>query len=207
MDTAILIDGAFLRKKYHAAYKKDITADNIKKFADELIKRFNINVDTLNRVYYYDCSPCSAKSSLPVTNHAFLFEKTPQYTHGKKLLADIKKLDFFAVREGTLQFSGWKLKKIAYNKQPLVDDDFEPELHQKGVDIKIGLDLAWISYNQIAKRVIFVTGDSDFIPAIKTARRNGIFIYLVSLNHMVRPELPDNCDVALTDSIKTFNCI
>ena len=93
---------------------------------------------------------------------------------------------------------------IPLYKQPLTDADFDPELHQKGVDIKIGLDLAWISYNHIADRVIFITGDSDFIPAIKTARRNGIFVYLVTLNHMVRSELPDNCDVCNFDGIKTF---
>ena len=207
MNTAILIDGAFLRKKFHAAYKKDITAENIRLFAQDLFAKFNLAKDDLHRMYYYDCEPCTAKTSTPVTNRAFLFEKTTQYANGIKLLSDIKKLDFFAVREGTLQFSGWKLRKAAYNKSPLTDEDFEPELHQKGVDIKIGLDLAWISYNHIAERVIFVTGDSDFIPAIKTARRNGIFIYLVTLNHMVRTELPDNCDVCLRDGIKSFNCL
>lgn len=89
----------------------------------------------------------------------------------------------------------------------LTDDDFEPELHQKGVDIKIGLDLAWISFNKIAEKVIFVTGDSDFVPAIKTARRNGIFVYLVSLNHMIRPELAENCDISMNKSIKDLDCI
>lgn len=204
MNTAILIDGAFLRKKFHAAYKKDISAKNIQNFALDLFYKFNLKSDDLHRMYYYDCEPCNAKTSTPVTNHAFLFEKTPQYKYGIQLLSDIKKLDFFAVREGTLQFSGWKLKKSSYNKTPLTDENFEPELHQKGVDIKIGLDLAWISYNHIAERVIFVTGDSDFIPAIKTARRNGIFVYLVTLNHMVRSELPDNCDVCNSDGIKLY---
>ena len=55
--------------------------------------------------------------------------------------------------------------------------------------------------------MIFVTGDSDFVPAIKTARRNGIFVYLVTLNHMVRSELPDNCDVCLRNGIRDFICI
>ena len=207
METAILIDGAFLRKKFHASFKKDITAENVRLFAEDLLEKFNFSKDSLHRAYFYDCEPCTAKTSTPVTNRAFLFEKTSQYANGIKLLADIKKLDFFAVREGSLQFSGWKLRKNAYNKTPLTDEDFEPELHQKGVDIKIGLDLAWISYNHVAQNVIFVTGDSDFIPAIKTARRNGIFVYLVTLNHMVRTELPDNCDVCLKDSIKTFRCL
>ena len=207
MNTAVLTDGAFLRKKFHAAFKKDITAENIQLFTNDLLSKFNLSSEDLHRMYYYDCAPCTAKTSTPVLNKAFLFEKTPQYTNGTQLLSEIKKLDFFAVREGTLQFSGWKLKKSAYNKTPLADDDFEPELHQKGVDIKIGLDLAWISYNHIADRVIFVTGDSDFVPAIKTARRNGIFVYLVTLNHMVRSELPDNCDVCLRNGIRDFICI
>ena len=163
MDTAILIDGAFLRKKFHAAFKKDITAENVRLFADDLLEKCRFPKDSLHRAYFYDCEPCTAKTSTPVTNRAFLFEKTSQYANGMKLLSDIKKLDFFAVREGTLQF--------------------------------------------IAQKVIFVTGDSDFIPAIKTARRNGIFVYLVTLNHMVRTELPDNCDVCLKDGIKSFNCL
>lgn len=140
---------------------------------------------------------------MPISNRAYLFEKTPQYKYGQNLLASLKKLDNFAVREGSLSFCGWKVKKKSYNKTPL-DDDFEPELHQKGVDIKIGLDLAWISFNHIADKVIFVTGDSDFIPAIKTARRNGIFVCLVTLSHMIKPELAENCDIWNNEPIKYF---
>ncbi len=206
MDTAILIDGAFLRKKFHAAYKKNISAENVQKFADMLLESFSIPKDKLHRFYFYDCEPCNAKSSMPISNRAYLFEKTSQFKYGEDLLSALKKLDNFAVREGSLSFCGWKLKKKSYNKTPLADEDFEPELHQKGVDIKIGLDLAWISFNHIAEKVIFVTGDSDFIPAIKTARRNGIFVYLVTLNHMIKPELAENCDIWNNDPIKQFNC-
>lgn len=156
MNTAILIDGAFLRKKFHAAFKKDIAAEDVRQFAQALLAKFNLSTEDLHRMYYYDCEPCDAKTSTPVTNRAFLFEKTPQYAYGIKLLSDIKRLDYFAVREGTLQFSGWKLKKSAYNKQPLDE------------------------------------------------RRNGIFVYLVTLGHMVRSELPDNCDVCVRDSLKSF---
>ncbi len=88
MNTAILIDGAFLRKKFHAAYKKDITAENIQKFAQDLLIKFNISNSDLHRMYYYDCAPCTAKTSTPVMNRAFLFEKTPQYVAGIALLMD-----------------------------------------------------------------------------------------------------------------------
>jgi uncharacterized LabA/DUF88 family protein len=78
---------------------------------------------------------------------------------------------------------------------PLTDNCFTPNLKQKGVDIKIGLDVAWISFNRIAGKIVLVTGDSDFIPIIKTARRSGVFVYLLTLKHNVKSELLENVDV------------
>lgn len=49
---------------------------------------------------------------LPVTNRAFLFDSQPQYQKGLDLLSGISQLDFFAVRLGQLQFSGWSLNKL-----------------------------------------------------------------------------------------------
>jgi uncharacterized LabA/DUF88 family protein len=77
-----------------------------------------------------------------------------------------------------------------------------PNLKQKGVDIKIGLDVAWVSFNRMARNIILVTGDSDFIPVIKTARRNGVFVCLLTLGHNVRPELCENVDVFNKDNIR-----
>jgi uncharacterized LabA/DUF88 family protein len=73
---------------------------------------------------------------------------------------------------------------------PLTDDCFTPNLKQKGVDIKIGLDVAWVSFNHIASNIIMITGDSDFVPVIKTARRNGVFVYLFTLGHNVKKGAP-----------------
>jgi uncharacterized LabA/DUF88 family protein len=41
--------------------------------------------------------------------------------------------------------------------------------------------MAWITFNTIVDSVIVVTGDSDFVPAIEAARRNGIQVVLCSL--------------------------
>ena len=75
MNTAVLIDGAFLRKKFHAAFKKDITAENIMNFSNDLLLKFNIPSDDLHRIYFYDCEPCDAKTSTPVDNKAFCLKK------------------------------------------------------------------------------------------------------------------------------------
>ena len=67
--------------------------------------------------------------------------------------------------------------------------------------MKIGLDVAWISYEKTFDRIVLVTADSDFIPAIKVARRGGIFVHLLTLNHGVLAALKKNADVTRIDSI------
>jgi uncharacterized LabA/DUF88 family protein len=61
----------------------------------------------------------------------------------------------------------------------LVDDDFEANIQQKGVDIKIGLDVAWISQHNAINRIILLSADTDFVPAMKLARRQGVQITLI----------------------------
>jgi len=45
------------------------------------------------------------------------------------------------------------------------------------------------------KNIVLITGDSDFVPVIKTARRSGVFVYLFTLSHNVKQELLENVDV------------
>jgi uncharacterized LabA/DUF88 family protein len=195
METAVMIDGAFIRKKFRSAMKEDVMASDIQQIVTGIFRETNIPNCEGYRVYFYDCKPCSERTSLPISHTAHNFEKSPQYTKGTELIKAIKMLPFFAVREGVLSFNGWTLKPSYYGKNPLNDDCFTPNLKQKGVDIKIGLDVAWISFNRMAKNIIMVTGDSDFIPVIKTARRNGVFVYLFTLQHNVKKELLENVDV------------
>jgi uncharacterized LabA/DUF88 family protein len=68
---------------------------------------------------------------------------------------------------------------------------------QKGVDIRIGLDIAWISLKRVVDILVLVTGDSDFVPAMKFARREGLRVYLEAMDHGVRPELKAHADVVL----------
>ena len=39
---------------------------------------------------------------------------------------------------------------------------------QKGVDIRIGLDIARIAVKHIVDIIVLVTGDSDFVPVMKS---------------------------------------
>lgn len=204
MDFAVLIDGAFLRRKFHTTYKKDITAQDVECFANKLIEKLPLLKKDSYRIYFYDCRPCDEEVETKITKTKYNFSTTLQYKNGIKLLNDIRNLSFFAVREGKLSFNGWMLKENCYEKNSHTDDDFRPDLKQKGVDIKIGLDIAWIAYNGVTENIILVTADSDFVPAIKVARRNGIFVHLFTLGHLVKSELKTNADVCHDEILKSF---
>ena len=63
-------------------------------------------------------------------------------------------------------------KKISIDD--LTEDDVQFDFLQKRVDIKIGLDIASMSLKHQVEQIILVSGDSDFVPASKLARREGI---------------------------------
>ena len=69
-----------------------------------------------------------------------------------------------------------------------------PSLQQKGVDIKIGLDIAWLSIKKVVDRIILFTGDTDFIPAMKFARREGTQVVIASFNEKIKAELKEHAD-------------
>ena len=200
MDAAILLDVGFIKKKFKTAFHRHCEASDIKILADSIMEEMGIN-KAFCRIYYYDCPPSKEKVTLPISKNSSDFSDAKGYKKALAFLSEVKLLDNFAVREGVLAFKGWKLKPGIYNsdgtlKQPaLTDSDFRPDLQQKGVDTKIGLDLAWISYEKICSNIILVTGDSDFVPAIKTARRNGVFVTLYTLNHAIMSLLKENVDV------------
>jgi uncharacterized LabA/DUF88 family protein len=158
----------------------------------------------LLRIYYYDSPPSNVKTTTPVSHAVVDFETNPQFISQTKLLETLRRTDFISVREGRVAFRGWKLKRIPDPSQPLTDANYKPDFEQKGVDTKIGLDIAWISMGKIAQRIYFVTGDSDFVPAMKFARRSGVQVFLFTLAHGVGSELKDHADVLIEKSIKTF---
>jgi len=115
------------------------------------------------------------------------------------LLRELSLKDNVAYRAGQISFDGWAIKKhaarkIAKSQGVVKAEDFKPDMKQKRVDMKIGLDVAWLSSKGIVDRIVLVTGDSDFIPAMKFARREGVQIVLVTLGHRVKHELLVHAD-------------
>lgn len=53
------------------------------------------------------------------------------------------------------------------------NDDLELRIEQKGVDMRIGIDIAHLAYKRLIDQMILVSGDSDFVSAAELARREG----------------------------------
>lgn len=68
------------------------------------------------------------------------------------------------------------------------------DLRQKGVDMRIGSDIASITLKRLAKTIVLVAGDSDFVPAAKLARREGLQFILDPLWQQVNDDLYEHID-------------
>jgi uncharacterized LabA/DUF88 family protein len=108
----------------------------------------------------------------------------------------------FAVRLGETVTHEWRLgtsamKSLTQTPRPVQPNDLVPNISQKGVDLRIGLDIARLSLRALVRAIVVVTGDSDLVPAFKFARREGVRVFLECLGHGVRRELKAHADIVL----------
>ncbi len=108
---------------------------------------------------------------------------------------ELAEKDLFAVRRGVLKFRGYKPNRTPVNPGQLSDADFNADFEQKGVDMRIGLDIAAYSSNRAIDKICLVSNDTDCVPALKYGRRCGLQIVIVALpNSKVAPELVMHAD-------------
>lgn len=60
--------------------------------------------------------------------------------------------------------------------------------------MKIGIDIASLAYKKQVDQIILISGDSDFVPAAKLARREGIDFVLDPLWASIKPNLHEHID-------------
>ena len=180
-----MIDGGFLRVAARNAGKHYDSA-----FIESFSKICPSGDEELFRVLYYDCAPYQGQQKLPVSGLTQTFAGSDQW------LLDLAKKDLIAVRRGVLKFRGYKLKKVPVTGiAALTDADFKPDFEQKGVDMRIGLDIASYSALKCVDRIALVTADTDCVPAMKMARKSGVQVILISLPGAITPsELAQHAD-------------
>jgi uncharacterized LabA/DUF88 family protein len=195
---AVMLDGRFVIHKLADRLKKKPTAEEVYEFA--LACAFPHEQEELLRIYYYDCPPYPYAETNPISGKTIDFSRKPIHRETEAFQTRLTRMDHIAFRKGALSFKGWKIGDLSMEElmekpRPVVARDLVPDLAQKQVDMKIGLDIAWLSSKSIVERIILVTGDADFIPAMKFARREGVQVVLVTLGHSVRAEMREHTDI------------
>jgi uncharacterized LabA/DUF88 family protein len=200
---AILVDGGFIRVKLKQRNKHFPTVDEIKAEIDRIKANPALADYALLRVYYYDAPPASGVLTNPVDSSTVDLAANPNFAANLGLQQKLEMQPDFALRSGETSVHGWALGDAALRniveKGPRVLEakDFVPNIEQKGVDLRIGLDIARLALRGLAQVVVVVTGDSDMVPAFKFARREGIRVYLDHMGHAVKRDLKAHVDLVL----------
>ena len=200
---AILVDGGFFLKRYRACYQNGAT-HSPEKVADNMYTMLmkHVNKERLYRILFYDCPPLEKKAHNPVTGKSIDFSKTDAADFRRRLHTALKAKRKVALRLGYLQNGGWfidsrKTKELLEGHcdiKDLQEGDVTYNIRQKSVDMKIGLDIATLAYKSLVDRIILVSGDADFVPAAKLARREGIDFILDPMWNRINPSLHEHID-------------
>lgn len=172
-NVAVLLDGGHLRAVARTA-GKPYDAKLVHRVAHAVV---NSPDEQLFRALYYDCDPFVGSVQQPISGNARHFNYT------NSLLSEIEQLELFAVRRGVLKFRGWERKPQSLGKptSAVTDADFTPRWEQKGVDLRLGLDMLGLTETRVAPVVVVVTGDTDLVPALKLCRGRGLQVAGVDL--------------------------
>ena len=206
--TAILVDGGFYRKraKTLAGSKspKD-RADELERLCHNLLRN-NLEHRHLYRVFYYDCPPIPNGENVyhPLRRKSVNLGDSENGQWMRDFLGELKHRRKFALRMGRLSknSTGYNLKpevtKALLNgtKQlgDLKEEDFKLNLMQKGIDVRIAVDISSMAFKKQVDQIILIAGDGDFVPAAKQARREGIDFILDPMENHIPDDLYEHID-------------
>lgn len=208
MKTAILVDGGFYRKRAAFLWGKktpEKRAAELMAYCSSHLKHEQQYDDRgLYRIFYYDCPPLGKTVYHPLLQRGIDFRHSDTYTWTEQFFSELRKQRKMALRLGELSdeyasfsISTPALKDICSGKKIISDlseKDFSVSFKQKGVDMRIGLDIASLSYKKQIDQIILIAGDSDFVPAAKLARREGIDFILDPMWAEIKDSLFEHID-------------
>jgi len=185
----ILIDGGYFTKIFRSRQRRYPNAEDVLNVIEQIKDTRPFPQWELLRVYYYDAPPLQNKVRNPINGEEINLGASDLAKNAQRLHASLSKAEDFALRLGELKQNGWTVKACALNKSDrsqqsitLTPQDIKPEIKQKGVDLRIGMDIACMALRKTVNSIILLTGDSDMVPALKLARREGLRVYCVQLD-------------------------
>lgn len=198
MKTAILVDGGYYRKVAIPKFGSKTPEESARELVSYCKRHLKQHTD-LYRIFYYDCPPSDKKVYHPLLGKKVDMGKTLSNEWMNRFIKELTKQRKVALRLGKLSDSeivynlNYAATKRLLSKEQTVDDlgeqDFQLTIKQKGVDMKIGVDIASLAYKKQVEQIVLIAGDSDFVPAAKLARREGIDFILDALSRSIKTDL------------------
>ncbi len=177
----VMIDGNYLRISarnlgYENFSHEKLAKALVDKASEEMEAKYR-----LLRVYYYD--------SPPLMKHKDLTEKEIEFARKRQSFLDsLNSLKNFEVVLGRIQYKG----RNKYTGKLITV--------QKGVDVRMAIDIIDFAEKRVTDAILLVTGDSDLIPAIKSAKTKGVNVLLAMFSNkkskLVR-ELRNSADIVI----------
>lgn len=217
MRVAILVDGDFFIKRHCSYFNKEISktsaADIAKCLKIHCMKHIRDDKEMLYRIFFYDCKPITKKAHYPFSHRSLDLAKSDTAIFRNELHKELTRTSCLALRFGYLdeKNASWQIKDektyhdILSKKKDFnsLTDDLVYKAKQKGVDMRIGLDIATLSYKKLVDKIVLISGDSDFVPAAKLARREGLFFILDPMGNDIKEDLQEHIDW-LTTTLPNF---
>jgi len=155
---AIFLDGGYVDRisrdefRIRPDYGKLSTA-----ITAEIRSRSSESVELL-RTLYYHCLPYQGAKPTP--------EEAKRYGQARGFMDALGRLPRYEVRLGRLAYRGH-------------DSSGQPIFQQKRVDMLLGLDVALLAGKQQISHAAILSGDSDLLPAVETAKQEGVCVWLI----------------------------
>ncbi len=212
---AVLVDGGFYRKRAEHLFGHkipEVRAEELEHYCRLHLQNKGPEAALLYRIFYYDCPPTDKN-----VYHPFLKKnikmKNELYDWMTTFLNSLKSKRKFALRLGRLSDNdlGYNLKpnvvKSLFSGKRTLEDitetDFVLNIKQKTMDMKLGTDIASMVLKKQVDQIILIAGDSDFVPAAKLARREGVDFILDPMGNNINDDLNEHID-GIRSKIKYF---
>jgi len=214
---AIFVDAGFFNRIFTSHIDPDMNM-NPEKLAKEIWHYWIKHVDRKNgeelyRIYFYDCPPLHQKAHHPITNKLIDFTKSDITKYKSALHEALTHQPYVACRMGHLSTTdrdwGFIRKDKIHNFNKIIRGEVDPKdinpnnvslrPRQKGVDMKLGVDITSVVLKKLANKIVLISGDSDFVPAAKLARIEGAHFILDAMGRSVKGDLAEHID-----GLKTF---
>lgn len=158
----------------------------------------------LYRVFCYDARPPGGRLENPVSGRTVELAETELARFRGTLHDELRRKRKVALRLGGLAPARPQWTMPAQVAQDLIEgrrtlgslgeEDVVLDTRQRGVELRLGMDIAALAFKRLVERIVLVTGDPDVVPATKLARREGMDVVLDPMGVPVPPEMAEHVD-------------